>query len=76
MATRDSHRLANEPDLRESDTDSQGGPHMGLPQAMFLAGLLYGRLNYMGDSRLGWTCKRTGFVRIRHGLAHPHLRVH
>ena len=28
MVTRDSHRLANEPDSRESDTDSQGGPHM------------------------------------------------
>ena len=28
MVTRDSHRLANEPDPRESDTDSQGGPHM------------------------------------------------
>ena len=42
MATPDSHWLANEPDLRESDTDSQGGPHMGPPQAIFFAGLLGG----------------------------------
>ena len=26
--TRDSHKLANQPESRESDTDSQGGPHM------------------------------------------------
>ena len=32
MAYRDSHRLAHEPDSRESDTDSQGAPHMGPPR--------------------------------------------
>ena len=49
---------------------------MGLPQANYFAGLLGSPFGARGDSRIARTRKRTGFARIRHPLAHPHLRVH